>query len=106
MNKDTYLNEVSISDAAKNFQEGKDVYALKQIGDNQFNLIKFSDIIQDCRFLIAVPKDQSNVTKPKKRRCKSVDIGKIQALKNAGWSQKDVADDLKCSISTVRLHWN
>ena len=36
--------------------------------------------------------------KPKK---KEVDSGKIKALRKAGWSMAKIADEMRCSISTV-----
>ena len=37
--------------------------------------------------------------KPKKK--KEVDSGKIKALRKAGWSMTKIADEMRCSISTV-----
>lgn len=35
-----------------------------------------------------------------------VDLGKMRSLKNAGWSKKDIAEDLKCSMNTVYKYWS
>lgn len=43
--------------------------------------------------------------KPRKRRIR-IDLGKLKSLKAAGWKQKDVAEELHCSIQSVRNYWN
>lgn len=40
-------------------------------------------------------------TKPKPKKKKEVDSGKIKALRKAGWSMTKIADEMRCSISTV-----
>lgn len=48
-----------------------------------------------------------NITKPKTHgRKRTVDVGKIKALKEAGWSKKDVADDMNVCLATVNRYWN
>ena len=39
--------------------------------------------------------------KPKPKKKKEVDSGKIKALRKAGWSMTKIADEMRCSISTV-----
>lgn len=43
--------------------------------------------------------------KPHKRRVR-IDLGKLKSLKDAGWKQKDVAEELHCSVQSVRNYWN
>lgn len=43
--------------------------------------------------------------KPRKRRIR-IDLGKLKSLRDAGWKQKDVAEELHCSIQSVRNYWN
>ena len=43
--------------------------------------------------------------KSHKRRVR-IDLGKLKSLKDAGWKQKDVAEELHCSIQSVRNYWN
>lgn len=40
-------------------------------------------------------------TKPRPKKKKEVDSGKIKALRKAGWSMTKIADEMRCSISTV-----
>lgn len=35
---------------------------------------------------------------------KDLDLGKIAALRNAGWSMAKIADEMKCSEQTIRNH--
>lgn len=39
--------------------------------------------------------------KPKQKIKKEVDVGKMHALKNAGWSIEEIADEMKLGRSTV-----
>ena len=39
--------------------------------------------------------------KTKQKKKKEVDSGKIKALRKAGWSMTKIADEMRCSISTV-----
>lgn len=43
--------------------------------------------------------------KERKKRVR-IDLGKLKSLKDAGWEQKDVAEELHCSIQSVRKYWN
>lgn len=43
--------------------------------------------------------------KPRKRRVR-IDLGKLKSLRDAGWKQKDVAEELHCSVQSVRNYWN
>lgn len=43
--------------------------------------------------------------KERKKRVR-IDLGKLKSLKDAGWKQKDVAQELHCSIQSVRNYWN
>ena len=43
--------------------------------------------------------------KHRKRRVR-IDLGKLKSLRDAGWKQKDVAEELHCSIQSVRNYWN
>lgn len=35
-----------------------------------------------------------------------IDLGKMKAVKTAGWSRKQVAEELKCSMPSVNKYWN
>ena len=43
-----------------------------------------------------------------KRTCKRVqlDMGKVKALRNAGWSFEKIADEFNCSTQTIINHLN
>lgn len=43
--------------------------------------------------------------KPRKRRVR-IDLGKLKSLRDAGWKPKDIAEELHCSIQSVRNYWN
>lgn len=35
-----------------------------------------------------------------------IDLGKMKALKAAGWSKREVAEELKCSMPSVNKYWD
>lgn len=46
-------------------------------------------------------------TKPKKKeepKPKNIDVGKLWALRDAGWSVAKIADELRCTENNVRYH--
>lgn len=43
--------------------------------------------------------------KPRKKRVR-IDLGKLKSLRDAGWKQKDIAEELHCSVQSVRNYWN
>ena len=43
--------------------------------------------------------------KPRRRRVR-IDLGKLKSLRDTGWKPKDVAEELHCSIQSVRNYWN
>lgn len=45
-----------------------------------------------------IGQDKSEVDKPKRR---TIDVGKILALKNAGWSSKDIAGEMNVEVQAV-----
>jgi orotate phosphoribosyltransferase-like protein len=40
---------------------------------------------------------------PKPQTKPAIDRGKVRALRNAGWSAKEIADEMNCSEGTI---WN
>lgn len=42
-----------------------------------------------------------NLTEPKEKQKRQIDIGKIMALKNAGWKIKDIADEMRMEPQAV-----
>ena len=41
----------------------------------------------------------------RKRRVR-IDLGKLKSLRDAGWKPKDIAEELHCSVQSVRNYWN
>ena len=51
--------------------------------------------------------NKTTKTKPKKKeepKPKNIDVGKLWALRDAGWSVAKIADELRCSEKTVYYH--
>lgn len=65
------------------------------------------DYCQECSdeihaFMMCVMKKKGpDKPKPGKPERKDLDIGKIMALKNAGWSQRKIAEEMRCSDATI-----
>ena len=58
------------------------------------------EVCSDCRKLI----EQFMVQKPfSNKQERKFDIGRAKALREAGWTYKKIAEDMKCSEQTV---WN
>lgn len=45
--------------------------------------------------------DESESEVPKKAKRKPIDIGKVKALHNAGWSLQKIADEMCCSAQNI-----
>lgn len=56
----------------------------------------------------ALPEEKAVTVNPppeaKSRQRKPVDVAKIRALHNAGWSAAKIADELRCAVPTVYRH--
>lgn len=44
--------------------------------------------------------------KLKTRKCVQLDMGKVKALRNAGWSFEKIAEEFNCSTQTIINHLN
>ena len=62
--------------------------------------IQGSELTQKGDCMVSLIEDKS-----RKRRVR-IDLGKLKSLRDAGWKQKDVAEELHCSIQSVRNYWN
>ena len=62
--------------------------------------IEGSELIQKGDCMVSLIEDKS-----RKRRVR-IDLGKLKSLRDAGWKQKDVAEELHCSIQSVHNYWN
>lgn len=70
------------------------------------------DLCPDCMVLFdafmsgGVQKEEPKQEAEQKRAPKQpqVDVGKIRSLAKAGWTTKQIAEDVKCSLPTVRKY--
>lgn len=113
--------EMNLKDALQAYIEGEDVRLILPAEDFEDRLVPIERLFDDARFLVdkkaAKPNPewgaamQDMVSQPpttpetavKKAKRKPLDMGKVQALRNAGWSMKKIADEMGVSEGTV---WN
>lgn len=80
------------------FQDILDKYKIEQTPRNDFK-VETEDVEDSSNS--GDSGDKENVSTSKKTRRITVDVGKLFALKRAGWSQKAIAEELGCSQGTV-----
>lgn len=99
--------EVAFKEGIELYDSGESVYILKPTQNGRFALYSLEELFSGCRFLYDVEVDETAMMSSKIGSSKKVrvDVSKIQALKQAGWSQKQVAKELGCSVSTVSRYW-
>lgn len=78
-------------------------------GDNPFEKYDFCPSCMDMigQFVSGeTPKREKSAraAKPAKEQQKKIDAGKIRALAKAGWTQKAIADEMGCSLPTIRKY--
>lgn len=113
------LREVTLECALHSYINGEDVKVILPMEDGEDRLVSVERMFNEARFLVdkkftklnpeveetiqeviettAAPKKE--VKKPKLE----LDMGKVIALRNAGWSVKKIADEMRCSEPTI---WN
>lgn len=114
------LKEVSEKEALKAYMEGKDVLLVEGISkDKDRNPLAFdlTQLFKGKHFLIEdeaepkqmqepepepkqAPEQQDGVSEESQNR-RRVDVGKIKALHNAGWTNKAIADEMGINPMTV-----
>lgn len=111
------LQEVNLEKAMKKAAAGKEVLILTTFDDGSKQIESLSDILEGARFLVEVPAvineefekeftDAAPPPTPKPSKRKPVDVGKIRALHNAGWSRAKIADEMGVSLVTVGKYIN
>lgn len=61
-------------------------------------------ILAGCEFFRIVPEEEKRETESPKSEAtnkKQIDFGKMKALRNAGWSMKQIAEEMQLAPSTV-----
>lgn len=51
---------------------------------------------------VEVPKEKPKATKPKQTKRVDIDLGKVRALREGGWSVAAIADEMRVSEPTIR----
>ena len=118
------LKEVSEKEALKAYMEGKDVLLVEGISkDKDRNPLAFdlTQLFKGKHFLIESEAEPKQMPEPKQmqepepkqemeqqdgvseetQNRRRVDVGKIKALHNAGWTNKAIADEMGINPMTV-----
>lgn len=105
------FKEQTMQSAMKARLEGEEVMVMIP-ADNGFRVTPLELFFTDCRFLVeckpgkANPRlEEAESQRPSKQQ-KKVDVGKIVALHNAGWTGKAIAQEMKISPSVVSRYLN
>lgn len=85
------MKKISVANAVSMILNGEEVFMAVKITKNNF--ISDLENAQFCFIEEAEPKPT-----------KSIDHGKLVALFNAGWTVKNISDELGCSLQTVVNH--
>ncbi len=95
--KDVYRLYVGIVNPETD--DSPECYELNEIGDSVYCSKCLSEVDKIIYSATFGPKEETpkKVTKPKKK----IDDGKIQALRDAGWTLKAIADEIGCCEQTV-----
>lgn len=97
------LKEITRAEAVEMMAAEKPVFALFEIDGT----MTINDLITADGFVIEVEEEPHKSEKPKKAskepgKNQHYDRGKVAALTKAGWSVKQIADELGCTDNTVR----
>lgn len=112
--------EMGLKNALEAYINGEDVRVILPAEDFEDRLVPIERLFNDARFLVdkkvakpnpeweAAMQDMVSQNPPTpepvaKAKRKSLDMGKVQALRNAGWSMKKIADEMGVSEGTI---WN
>lgn len=113
--------ETGLKNALQAYIEGEDVRVILPMEDFEDRLVPIEKLFNDARFLVdkkaaksnpeweAAIQDMASQNPPPtpepavKTKRKPLDMGKVQALRNAGWSLKKIADEMGVSDVTI---WN
>lgn len=69
--------------------------------DEILYLIELWDKRKKQEAAVPEPERQPKQPKAKPKNCKDLDVGKIKALRDAGWTLEKIADEMHCSAQTV-----
>lgn len=112
--------ETNLKNALQAYIDGEDVRIILPMEDFEDRLVPIERLFNDARFLVdkkiakpnpeweaavqdMVDQNPPPAPEPVKAKRKPLDMGKVQALRNAGWSMKKIADEMGVSEGTI---WN
>ena len=107
------LKEITLKEAAELMEKGEKVYRV-EIG-NYCSIIDIEELLRGCRFIADIsekkkpgrpknepPEEQEALTEKEiEDIAKEIDQGKIMALKKAGWTNLQIADEFGFTAKTM-----
>jgi hypothetical protein len=97
------IKEICLKDALERYQSGEDVNVWMD-REGQIAVAPISVVLGDLRFVIdddsEVGEEQKKSNRGRKR--KDIDMGKVKALKDAGWSINDIAKEFNVGWNVIR----
>lgn len=112
------LKEITLQEAVKRYQDHEQVRVWHDDGE-KVEVFNIAEVFNGCRFIVdeeechpaegaiglyrdeppsKVPKKNSLEVKPARKK---IDEGKVKALREAGWSQAKIADEMGVSQGTI-----
>lgn len=107
------LREVTLKAALQSYIEGEDVKVIVPMEEMEDRLMPMERLFNDVRFLMDEKAEKSNpghevaaqemvsTNLPPQKKKKVLDMGKVTALRNAGWTLKKIADEMGVSEATI-----
>lgn len=93
------IKEITKQEALKMLTDGQRVYYLNP---ESLRLTDLSKVL-DGRLLVGVT-EESPKQKSRKEKVLKVDVGKVKALHDAGWSATKIADEMGVTPTTIYYH--
>ena len=90
---------ITAKDAAEMMLDGEPVYLIKKMEPTRTFVEELKT--QEAWLYAGKEEDAEEAAAEPKRKTMLVDKGKVMALRQAGWTQKKIADEMGCSVTTI-----
>lgn len=101
------IKQIDLKQALELTRVGKDIMVMVPHVTNpkkwtDYAPVMLKDILKECMFFCQGTEDKTEAQEDEhKDNKKKIDIGKMKALRKAGWSYKKIADEMGISDKTV-----
>jgi len=102
------IRQVTREEALDQLKKGKKVYMMTAREGDVPELADLDYALDQCMISDVeeeAPPSQAPKKEKAKRGRKPIDWGKAHALKEGGWDDEKIADDLGCAVQTITKHF-